>query len=117
LSHQQIAFLPFAARALSEPNSFSGETIVEFGLGFWAALVTMCGVPAENSPAPRFFVNVASKGVSMPVSPLDATLARTPASVAFKRVRGIPRGLREMASGEGREVAWSTCGKSWTGCG
>ncbi len=50
----------------------------------------------------------------MPVSALDATLARTPVSVAFNRVRRIRIGLREMASGEGREVAWSTCGKGWT---
>ncbi len=56
LSHQQIPFLPFAARALSEPNSFSREMIVEFGLGFRAAPVTMCGVPAENSPGPPVFL-------------------------------------------------------------
>src|SRR6266436_8354004 len=43
LSHQQIAFLPFAARTLSQPDAFRGEMIVEFGLSFRPAPVAMCG--------------------------------------------------------------------------
>src|SRR6266481_7863641 len=43
LSHQQIAFLPFAAGTFRKPDSFGGEMIVEFGLGVGAAPVAMCG--------------------------------------------------------------------------
>src|SRR5438094_3976668 len=43
LSHQQIAFLPFAARTLSQPDAFRGEMIVEFGLSVRPAPVAMCG--------------------------------------------------------------------------
>jgi hypothetical protein len=64
---------------------------------------------------PRFLVSVASKGVSISVSPLESTLTRTPASVASKRVRRIPRGLRDITCREGLEDVGATCAKRWTG--
>ncbi len=68
---------------------------------------------ARQCPSPGFFVNVASKGVSISASPLESTLARTPTSVDFKGVKRIPRGFRDMTSGEGR-AGVGTCGRPWT---
>jgi hypothetical protein len=62
---------------------------------------------------PWFFVSVASKGLRNPVSLLESTVtvSRGRVSVAFNRVRRIPIGLREMTPEEGREDAWTTCGR------
>src|SRR5260370_4811457 len=48
LSHQQIAFLPFPAGTFRKPDSFSGEMIVEFGLGAGATPVAMCGTTGRK---------------------------------------------------------------------
>jgi hypothetical protein len=66
---------------------------------------------AMECPSPGFFVNVAAKGLSISPSPLEPTVARTPASVDFKRVRRIPRGLGDATSGEGLEDVGTTCAR------
>src|SRR6267154_535572 len=43
LSHEQVAFLPFAAGTFRKPDAFGGEMVVEFRLSIRAAPVTMCG--------------------------------------------------------------------------
>jgi len=62
-----------------------------------------------------FFGSVDSKRVSNLVSPLESIAARAHINVALKRVSRIPRGLREIASGEGPEGAWTTCRRGWMG--
>jgi len=57
----------------------------------------------------ELFVSADTKRVSDSVSPLELIPASAHGSVAFKKVRRIPMGLREMTSGEGPEGAWTTC--------
>jgi hypothetical protein len=67
---------------------------------------------ARRSPLPpRFFVSVASKGLSISISSLESTLARRPISVAFKRLTRIPKSFRDVTSGEGLEDIGTTCAR------
>src|SRR5712664_797892 len=43
LSHEQVAFLPFAAGTFRKPDAFGGEMVVEFALSIRAAPITMYG--------------------------------------------------------------------------
>jgi hypothetical protein len=67
-------------RGLSAPDDRSGQ---ESSSDSWLTITT---------PPPMFFISVDSKEVNVPVSRLDATLARRRASVASK---GFVRGRKE----------------------
>ena len=52
--------------------------------------------PKGGAPTPLFFVNVASKGFSSSVSPLDATLAGKTINVASKELKEEEQGSNEV---------------------
>ena len=66
----------------------------------------------KQPPPPRFFVNVASKEISIPVSPLDATQGLLQVLI-----------LKELGESQGAcakclpEKAWKTSGELVAGCG
>src|SRR5713226_2272439 len=61
----------------------------------------------HNSPHPLFFVSVASKGLTISLSPLDATHTRVPGSVASKELAQHQNGAQKAASmfGDGAKSA------------